>query len=217
MPEPVWNKPLLNHLPIKGYQDNPDMRSLTSWVDAKYRDKVKQLEDFYLQLNPDTADDDMLDYLAYLVGLSGYYWDATWSAKVKRRMIALAYPVLWAKRGTLDCIRAALDVHELVYDIWVDGVNILPFYLPVTLSNPKLRFYIRLDSAYTRNGREWREAERVLNNYCPAVIKSAVTYKAFILGASVVGDPVFNNPSRVNITDEGQPITSDGSTIVFTP
>lgn len=217
MSDRVWDKPLLNHLPDKGYQDNADVVAITSWVDQKYAAKVEQLESFYKQLDPLTADESMLDFLGYLVGLSGSYWNTLWDAKVKRKMIALAHPVLWAKRGTLECIKAALDVHELKYDIWVDGVNVLPFYLPVKLSDPKLRFYIRLDSAYTRNGKEWREAERVLRNYCPVVVKAAVTYKAFILGASVIGDPVFNNPTRVNITDDGLTLTANGEEVVFTP
>lgn len=215
MANEVWDKPLLNHLPERGYQDNETVASLTSYVDAKYKAIIDQLETFYHQLNPDSADEKYLDYLAYLVGLSDSYYDPQWSSDVKRQMIRLSHKTLWAKKGTLECIKAVLDAHNLKYDIWTDGVNVLPFTLPISLGTPRLRFYIRLENTYNRKGKQWLEAERTLMNFCPAVVKGTVSYKAFILGASVIGDPVFNNPTRLNIAIDGIPLAADGVNLMM--
>lgn len=188
----VWSsqRPVLNSLPANGYQNNEPTNWVTSWVDQELTGVATRLQEFYKQIDADLAPPEMLDYLAWLVGLSGRYWDVQWSELVKRRMIKLAYQLI-NQAGTLDAVRLVLDAHEIPYDIWVDGSLRLPFNLPGTFGQPKLRFYLRVPLSILRDGKDWREAERTIRNYNAAVVNGKVTFKAFFLSYSTLGDPVF--------------------------
>lgn len=185
------SRPVFSRLPERGYRDNPIADALTSWVDEKLTAKADQLQSFYLQLDPSTASDEYLDYLAFLVGLSGSYWDTEWTPQVKRSLIAASHNYLWANRGTLGVIEFVLKTHGISYDIWQDGSSVLPFKLPKTFGANRLRFFVRLPLRYARTSSEWREAERVLKCYAPAVVQCKVYYQGFRMSFSRLGDAMF--------------------------
>lgn len=185
------SRPVFSRLPERGYKDNLAADALTSWVDEKLTAKAEQLQGFYLQLDPNTADEASLDYLAWLCGLSGSYWDTEWSAQVKRSLIAASHNYLWANRGTLDVIKFVLDTHGIDYDIWQDGSSVIPFKMPRAFGANRLRFFVRLPLAYDRTSRQWREVERSLRNFAPAVVQNRVCYQGFKMGFSVVGEAMF--------------------------
>lgn len=185
-------RPLFNRLPEKGYKDSQPTDAVTVWVD-EYLVKTKQLlETFYLSLDPATCPDDQLDYLAYLVGLSGTFWDTRWSPEVKRAFINQSHVYLWRNRGTLACLKKVLDIHNLSYDIWQDGNLTLPFAMSSAFGTAKMRLYIRLPLIYLRGQQEWLEANRTARNFVPAVVKHQVCYEYFALGISRLGEPMFN-------------------------
>ena len=189
------NRPIFDSLPEKGYKDNSVALALTHWVDADLSSKAVQLQNFYKELDPDTCQDSMLEYLAYLNGLSGNYWDNAWNTQVKRKLIKNSHSVLWNFRGTTKALKFVLDTHELTYDLWTDGVSNLSFTMPQKLASPKLRFFIRLPVSYARNGKQWREAQRTARNFAPAIVGYRVCHEYFRLSFSQLGEPMFKQGS----------------------
>jgi phage tail P2-like protein len=185
------NRPVLHRLPVAGYQDNPVAEWLTAWADQELSSIRDTLETFTDRLDPAIAPVDGLDYLAHLVGMSGPYWDTTWTPAVKRAHIGAAFR-WWRERGRLSVLREVLDTHGFPYQLWQDG----DLRLPVTLSRPfaqnRLRVYIRLPLQYSRTSGQWREAQRSARNWLPAGVRSGVCYQGFLVGFSVLGDPLFN-------------------------
>lgn len=190
----AWSegRPVFKRLPYNGYQNNDLVDHISNWVDFRLSQASALLQNFYKEVSPYTAQDSSLDYLAWLVGLSGQYWDRTWSSLVKRQMIRLAHPVLWKQRGTDTVLRTVLDIHEISYNIWTDGNLQLPFVLSGTFGTPKLRFYLRLPITYPRSGPVFREARRTVANFSPALVQKGVCYDRFYLGFSLLGDPLFS-------------------------
>lgn len=186
------DRPVFSQLPQVGYQDNPTVDWLTFWVDQKLVDKANQLQSIYTKLDPATTDAAWLDYLGFLVGLSGNYWDVKWSSTVKRQMITNAHS-LWSSRGTLKSIKKVLDIQGLTYSIWTNGSLRLPLTLPSTFGRDDLRVYIRMPLKYQRASLEFKEASRTLRNYAPAIVKSEVVFDLFYLGFSRISDPLFSS------------------------
>lgn len=186
-------RPVFNRLPLDGYQNNDAVDALTVWVDEKITSKAEQLQNFYTNyLNPDTCLSEALDYLAYLVGLSGEYWDSAWSDQVKRTFIKSAHPLLWSKRGTLAVISFILQTHGLEHQIWTDADLIMSFAMSRAFGTTKLRFFVRLSVSYPRSGLQYREAQRTLKNFAPAVVEHKACYDYFRLGLSIWSDPMFS-------------------------
>ena len=188
----TWDtrRPIWGRLPAKGYQDSPVEDWLTAWADEELSAKLAQMESWYTQLHPDTCDPASLDYLAYLVGFSGPYWDTQWQETPKRALVRDSH-WLWANRGTLKAIARVLNIHQVQHDLWLSGVLRLSFGLPGRFGTPSPRVYLRLPKQYPRAGAAFGEAERTRRNWVPAVIRSKVTYERFYLGFSRVGDPLF--------------------------
>jgi phage tail-like protein len=184
------SRPVFYDLPQKGYQDNPVVDWLTLWYDEKIVQSATTLESFWQNLDPAIAPESYLDYLAFLCGLSGNYWDVKWSVDVKRLLIALAHS-LWSSRGTLRAIRQVLDIHSLEYTIWTNGALRLSFTLPATFGKDDLRLWVRMPLKYQRSTPQFKEAQRTLRNYAPAIVKSGVCFNRFYLGFSVLNDPLF--------------------------
>lgn len=185
-------RPVYGRLPEKGYQDNLIADSLTAWVDGRLSETKGTLEAWPLEVSPDTAKDSSLDYLGWLFGFSGSFWDTSWGPEVKRELIRLSHSFIWPMRGTLAVIRKVLDLHGISYDVWRPGVSTLPFAMPRIFGGGGLRFFVRLPITYIRGGQDWREAERTLRNYAPAVVETKVTYQRFYMGFSKIGDPMFS-------------------------
>lgn len=217
------SKPVLSQLPRKGYQDNLAVQSLVAFADIKLTAIADQLQNFYKELDPTTANEKYLDYLAYLVGLSGNYWDSRWTPEIKRKLIAASHTYLWSSKGTLGVLKFVLDVHGISYDIWTDDTLQIPFRIGDNLANGNsFRFFIRLDKKYNRTSPGWIEAVRTAKNFAPAVVQHRICYKGFIIGASNVGDPVFRNTkptlSRAvtYLVTEGNRLTTEGDRLVVT-
>ena len=185
-------RPIYNRLPLKGYQDNLVADWLTLWVDEKLSGTASTLEAFWQNLIPETCPAVYLDYLGYLCGLSGQYWDTKWSTAVKRLMVANTHK-FWSDRGTMLTIKSVLDIHRLTYTLWTNGALRLPFTLPNTFGTDDLRLYVRLPLIFQRTSQQFKEAQRTLRNYAPAVVKSAACFERFYLGFSYFSDPLFTN------------------------
>lgn len=186
-------RPIFSRLPEAGYQDSSTVDHLTEWVDTKLSEKAVQMQLLYRDLcDPDSCKPEWLDYLAYLVGLSGKFWDTEWPTQVKRTLIKNSHTILWSKRGTYEAIKFVLDAHEIEHQIWTDGESVLSFRMPKQFGSAKLRFFVRVPLKYNKQDRVFREAQRTLRNFAPAITKNAVVYDTFRLGFSSYGDPMFN-------------------------
>lgn len=186
-------RPILGRLPYKGYQDNPVADWATVFPDEKLVQTKALLEDFHLSLQPDTCPVDRLDYLGYLVGMSGPYWDIEWSSEVKRAMIRHAHGTLWPSKGTKVALNLILRIHNLPSELWTDGDLRLSFPLGGIMGKPKLRFYLRVPLEIPRGSRKWNEVERTRRNWAPAIVLSQVCYERFYLEFSQIGEPLFSS------------------------
>jgi hypothetical protein len=54
-----------------------------------------------------------------------------------------------------------------------------------------MRIYLKMPLEYLRYGPEFSEAQRTLDNYCPATVPYAVGYAHFYLGFSRLGEALF--------------------------
>lgn len=187
------HQPVLGQLPEKGYQDNPVCYALTSYVDETLSGWADLLQNLHTRLDPAQAPVELLDYIAYLFGLSGEpYWDAQWSGDVKRSIL-LQQQYLRKYKGTLRVIRAVLDIHSITYQLYVDGQLTMPFTFPGVMGTGLMRFFVLMPQNTARASSVWREAVRTLTAYCPAVTQSMVAYRGFTLNISRLGEPMMSS------------------------
>lgn len=185
-------RPVFYDLPQKGYQDNPTVDWLTRWYDQKLVQVATLMETLWQYLEPEEAPESYLDYLAFLCGLSGTYWDTKWQPDVKRQLIKHAHK-LWSSRGTLGAIQKVLEIHNIEHTIWSSGSLRLPFELPRMFGRDDLRIWVRLPLPYQRQSWQFKESQRTLRNYAPTIVQTGVCFNRFYLGFSVLGDPLFSN------------------------
>lgn len=184
-------RPIYHRLPYKGYRDNPVADFVTEPMDYNIIAIKNLLQQFYSRINPATCSEADMDYVGFLYGFSGGFWDTNWSETVKRSFITNAV-LLWRSRGSIASIGSVLAIHNIQHDIFTDGLLLVPFTIPSTLGTPKARVFIRLPLLYLRNSAQWLEAERSRNNWLSATILSKVCYNKFYVGFSVVGEPIFS-------------------------
>jgi phage tail P2-like protein len=183
-------RPVYNRLPLSGYQDNSAVDAITKPIDLKLMSVKGTLEALAEALDPVNCPVGYLDYVAYLNGFSGRYWDALWTNEVKRQLVTDAR-YIWANRGKAEIVSKVLTIHGITHDVWRTGSLTLPFTLTATFSTPQMLTYIRLPLSYLRASTQWREAERTRKNFLHCGIKTRVVYDKFYLGFSKLGDPLF--------------------------
>lgn len=197
-------EPVMGLLPEKGYQDNEVIGWLTAYLDDTLSDWQELLTGLHTQLDPATCPEAYLDYVAYLFGLSfSPYWVTDWTPAIKRGILAVqAY--LKKYRGTPSAIAKVLAIQGVTHCYWQDTLLLLPFKFPGRFGKGRMRVFILMPKLVSRTGREWREAERTLKGYCPAVIESKVAFQGFLLGRSKIGDPLFPSGTKfVNTHPDG--------------
>jgi hypothetical protein len=183
-------RPIFHRLPVEGYQNNEVADWLTQWVDIKLMEKKAQLEGLPDKLTVAGCPVEWLDYLAFLVGLSGDYWDTKWTPAVKRSYLT-NFKYLWDNRGTFASLQRAFEIHEYPFKIWKRGSIRLPFRIPKPFGREDLRFFVRLPVSYTRSGTDFKTVEKLTRNFTSVVARGRVVYNRFYLGRSVLGEPFF--------------------------
>lgn len=185
-------RPIFERLP-EVYQSNPVADWLTRFADDQIELARAIAQNFPQELDPDTAAPGSLDYLGFLVGMSGPFWDVGWSETVKRDMIRYSH-FLWSNRGTLAALQKTLDIHGIDANLWESTVLVVPFAVPATVgSTGSFGFiYLRLPFSATREGTIWKETDRSRRNFLSGVVLSRTVFEYFFAGFSVVNDPIFN-------------------------
>lgn len=186
-------RPILDQLPQLGFQDNPVAAALTAYPDDTLTGWSELLQNLHTTLDPNLCDTSLLDYVAFLFGLSGEpYWDVKWSADVKRAIL-LQEHYLRKYKGTLGVIKTVLNIHGISYHLYTDGELIMPFAFPGAFGTGLMRFFILLPPTIPRTSTVWLEAVRTLRAYAPAYVFSMVAYQGFYLGLSPMGSPMFSS------------------------
>jgi predicted hotdog family 3-hydroxylacyl-ACP dehydratase len=192
MTDRAWDlgRPVFRRLPYKGYQDNVLVDALTQWVDDRLSAKAIALRDFWQQTDPTLANDTSLDYAAYLMGFSEGLWNTSWTAPVKRGVLAAANDLL-STRGSQQAISKMLTLLGSTGSLWAGSTLVFSFKMPGTFGTNSNRAYIRMALPTSRLSYDWQQAEYVSRQWVAAPIKSGVCYQKFYLGWSVLGDPMF--------------------------
>ena len=99
-----------------------------------------------------------LDYLAPLVGLIDPYWSAGWPVSTKRKLIAGSLLILWAKKGTVECLDYVLDAFDILHRVQIPGDFIIsgPYAEPIIIGSkigdnlgaPVWEYHILLPTEY---------------------------------------------------------------------
>jgi hypothetical protein len=98
---------------------------------------------------------------------------------------------LWRTIGTEVAINLALTSMGITgAKLWTRRRLTIPFDVPGQFYSQSLKFYLTMPFPNSRTGYDWRESERVLQNFKPAITDGSVCYNKFITGYSQVGDPI---------------------------
>lgn len=209
MTENSWqlNRPIYLRLPeeSEAYQGNEIVDAITTPWDNKIVDVKNTLLNFNNDfINPETAREDALDWLAQLCGFTGEYWDTRWSITIKRSLIKDSHTKIWSYKGTVILLQYLLDLFGLDAVVYVENV----WFIGITaidspIGGRNLYYAIKLfapDAAnnqfYMRNSKEWKLIEKLNRLYMPCWCASIPTngsfihYEKFIIGVSAVGDPL---------------------------
>lgn len=199
-PKQAWiidKRPIYSRLPqISQRYNGEDFENpsqwITRWFDELLVATKATIDDLPRQLNALTCDADWIDFVAYLSGFSGEYWDKSWSMATKRA-IACKSNWIWSNKGTqaiLEYIIAAVGLSAVIWlgEGFVIGESIIG---ETTLGEPEYQYFIQVPFLYDRDGAQFRLAEKLNRLYGPIVSDSAVCYDGFYIGFSVVGDPIF--------------------------
>lgn len=183
-------RPILDQLPQQGFQDNPVAAALTAYPDDTLSGWADLLQGLPAALDPSSCDPVLLDYVAFLFGLSGEpYWDIKWSTAVKRAIL-LNEHFLRKFKGSYSVIKKVLAIHGISYHLYTDGELIMPFAFPGTFGTGLMRFFILLPTNIPRTSTVWLETVRTLRAYAPAYTFNMVAYQGFYLGLSHLGEPM---------------------------
>ena len=187
-------RPLFNRLPTPYLNSDPAEWFTRPW-DVLLMEGKGYADNFYRDfLDPDTADEAVLDWLSQFCGYTGEYWDSTWSASIKRTLIREAYSRVWATKGSRALLEWLINLFNIQASVFIPG----EFLADSSVVGDPLGFesgfiyYIRAPIQYARASSSWLTLERLNNLYGPIYAKSRVVYDQFYADYSVAGDPVFD-------------------------
>ena len=105
---------------------------VTAPTDTKVSQWTDQAENFYRIFDPALCPEQYLDYIAYLYGFSGSYWEPTWSPTQKRAFLSNAI-YFWNYRGTKGALEKAIECLGYEITLKTPGITKLTFRLPTVL------------------------------------------------------------------------------------
>lgn len=209
MSENSWklNRPVYLRLPEESgaYQGNEIVDAITiPWDETIVEIKNKLLsfnDDF---INPETAREDVLDWLGQLCGFTGEYWDKTWDTNIKRELIKNSHTKIWPYRGTVLLLQYLLDlfgIDAVVYveNVWFIGITAIGSPIGGRTLYYAIKLFVhetRDKQFYLRNSPEWKFIDKLNRLYmpcwCGSIPKNGnfIHYEKFIIGVSAVGDPL---------------------------
>lgn len=197
MTQSAWEqgRPIYRRLPVDAeqYQENDVCDWLTQPYDATLVAWKNILLNFEADfLDPATAREDALDWLAQLCGFTGEYWDPTWPVAAKRELISKSHLFIWPNKGTESLLRYLLAVFGINATIYRVGQFLVDINkVGDQIGGELLRYWILMPLTYLSNSKEWQLAERLNRLYMPCFCDSAVVYDRFYADFSRVGDPIF--------------------------
>ncbi|AUT00915.1 hypothetical protein CLI64_11170 [Nostoc sp. CENA543] len=186
----AWDtgRPIFSRLPDV-YQDNQVADWLTVFFDELLVGTKTLVDSIPRQLNPTTCDAVWLDQIAPLFGFSSLYWDRGWPEASKRLLLANAYTIIWAKRGTRESISFVLDALNIQHEIW-EGSSFILGSSQVSidrLGDGAWEYKILLPRRYPFNGQEFQLARKINYLFGNVWCESEVTYRDTITGSDFPG------------------------------
>jgi hypothetical protein len=144
-------------------------------------------------LDPMTADEANLDWLAQFAGFTGRYWNSSYPVAAKRQLIANAYEFIWPMKGTKALIEWMIALFELDAEVYSLGAfRCNQNVIGDRLGGGALNYWVRTPLGYLRTFPQWILLEQINQLYGPAAAESSVVYDGFYCNFSVCGDPLFS-------------------------
>lgn len=197
-------RPIFNRLP-SAYRDDNDGANASNYLTAfwdelavEIRTKVSGFYDTYL--DPASAPEDWLDWIAQLCGYTEEFWSPAWDARIKRQLIADSYKRIWVERGTQAGIDYWFDTFELDTYNPVDPsktVYLIDYFkagetsAPYTVGGEAYRWYLRLNESEKRGNPTWKQAAQIAGINSPVWSETSLGFRYFLAGRSAVGDAIF--------------------------
>jgi hypothetical protein len=118
---PVYSRWYIDENPVSGllpgvnggYSENDVTRWLTSPWDSLYLKVRDDIDNFSQQLNPETCDEEYLDFLAGLCGFTGVYWDRNWDVGAKRKLLTRSQDLIWRYKGSSIVLSYVLNAFNI--------------------------------------------------------------------------------------------------------
>lgn len=197
-------RPIYHRLPIaegkyQVHEDDTELEPVADWLtaplDANLIAVKLLLQNFYADyLDPITALEENLDWLAQVVGFTGEYWETSWTETQKRTLIKDSLSFIWQNKGTRVLLEYLLEVFQIngkIYQLgqFLAGRN----RAGSALGGDNLEYYLLVPITYLRTSNEWRLAVKINRLYSPVFVDSKVCYGAFFCGFSCAGEPCFDS------------------------
>jgi hypothetical protein len=166
------NRPFYSRLPSETpntYQGNEVSSWLGSFWDKLYFDCQQKIKELPRQFDPETCDEEYLDFLAPICGFTAPYWNKGFPVDSKRLLLKNAYSLIWKDKGTLNQLSFVLTALHIDHKIITPGsfilgdglLNISP------LGSGGWQFLVVLPSKYKENGREYLLCKSIIELYTP--------------------------------------------------
>jgi hypothetical protein len=200
----VEKRPIYHRLP-ECYKDNPIADWLTQYWDALLIEVKEKIDDLPKQLDPQTCDEEWLDFLAPLCGFYGDYWDRQWTLPAKRTLINNSYTLIWKNKGSRDVLSFVLDTLGIEHKIWVGQ----SFVLGVSqvsidrLGNAAWEYKILLPDKYASDGKEFKLARKINKLFGCLWCRSEVVYERDIVSQYLENAIATDPQTFLQVDEEG--------------
>lgn len=177
-------RPIYNRMPkLLGAYANDASDQFTRFWDKTLIDGKDAVLSLPTLFDPVNCPPEWLDYLAPLVGLIDPYWSEGWPDSAKRKLISGSLLILWAKKGTIECLDYVIDAFDILHKIQIPGDFIIsgPYAEPIIigskigdkLGRPIWEYNILLPTEY-ENKPQYALVELIIKLFGPCWCKANI-------------------------------------------
>lgn len=194
-----WNtgRPIFHRLPGENgaYTDNFVVDALTSPWDELLLDTKDKLDNYYSDyLDPDTALDANLPWLAQLCGFTGEYSLVSYPVTAQREFIKKSFSFIWPFKGSRPVLEFVLSLVSgaKLYILGEFLADISKCDIDTLGADTNLIYFVLMPLSYLRTSPNWTLAKKLLHLYAPAYTKGILCYEHFYADFSACGEPLFD-------------------------
>lgn len=200
-----------DNLPFNGYRDNEVSTAISECFDSIINSDIEAVDDMAENLSYASTSHKWLDYLALLLGYTGYgFWNVKFTVTQKQRLIRYAMQI-WSRMGSSYSLITVLNCLDIPYkDYW----ELKGAFLAVNVQSDSygglvalnqddangttlqrvtpFEGFVRMNVTLMRWDKLWKLTQTIVRYFSPAVTTIDIVYEEFIADMSMVDEPVFS-------------------------